>query len=232
MRSPTILEHVAEVGSTSDVLKQRAEAGGGEAALLADRQTAGRGRLGRGWVSPPGNLHLSVLLRPGTPFHPGHWSILAAVAMARVAAGYAEGIRLKWPNDVMLHGAKLAGILLEADGQAGWLVIGFGANLVHAPPGLGRPVAVLGQHTRAPGARDVATALLAEIGHWRQTYAREGFDPVRAAWLALGPVPGSRVTVGSPGGQIEGRFHGLGPDGALLLDQDGVLLTVRSGEVE
>ena len=226
------LELVPEIGSTSETLKQRAAAGSGEAALLATVQTAGRGRLGRSWSSPAGNLHVSVLLWPGVPVMPGHWSLLAAVALAAcVAEGAALAtgrLRLKWPNDLMLDGGKLAGILLDSGGTPPWLVIGFGMNLVAAPAGLGRAVACLGDHQVPPTPEAMARRLLARLAAWRVRYEAEGFAPVRAAWLDLGPEPGDPIRVGA----TEGRFQGLGPDGALLLDVAGETRSIVSGEVQ
>lgn len=229
------LERVDEVGSTSDILRARAAAGSGEVALLARRQTGGRGRLGRRWETVAGNLHLSVLLRPGAPVAPGHWSLLSAVALAETlerVVPRAGAVRLKWPNDVLLNGAKVAGILLEAgvDAQP-WLVIGFGVNLAGAPPGLDRATACVADVMPPPTPDAFARRLLASIAHWRGRLCRDGFAPVRNAWLALGPSPGDAVTVGG-GQRTGGTFRGIGPDGALLIDGLAGPVVVRSGEVE
>ena len=228
------LEVVDACPSTSDALRCRAEAGGGEAALVAGLQTAGRGRLGRTWTSPPGNVHLSVLLRPGAAVVPGHWSLLAAVALAAcVAPLVAPGaVRLKWPNDVLLDGGKVGGILLDAGGSPAWIVIGFGVNLVAAPEGLGRRVACLADHGAAPAPEAFACALVQRLDDGRRAYERDGFAPVRAAWSALGPEAGSAVAVNGAAGRIEGRFLGIEPDGAMLVEQDGRRRRIVSGEVE
>ena len=229
------LEVVDEAGSTSDVLKARADAGAGEAALLARRQTAGHGRLGRPWRSIDGNLHLSVLLRPGSLPWPGHWSLLAAVALAgAVQADLPDGLalRLNWPNDLLLNGGKLAGVLLEAGGAADpWLVIGFGVNLAGAPDGLGRPVACLADAGVAPDPDGFARRLLTGLQAWRTAYQRDGFEPVRAAWLRLGPRMGDVLSVSSGAAVTTGSFRGLGDDGALLLDGADGPVTIVAGEV-
>jgi len=152
-----VLEEVDEVGSTSEILKARVAAGElGEYALLARRQTGGRGRMGRRWHSIEGNLLLSILLRPASLRHPGHWSILSAVALAKTVRPYLPEpglLRLKWPNDALLQGGKLAGILLEANtSPTPWLVIGFGVNLARAPDDLERKVACLADWSPAPAA--------------------------------------------------------------------------------
>jgi len=171
---------VDAIASTQAELIARAEAGSKEVALLARRQTAGRGRLGRAWVSDAGNLHLSVLWRTGAIGHPGHWSLLAGVALHDALDR--PNLQLKWPNDLLLHGAKVAGVLVDAG--PGWLVVGIGINLAWAPEGLGRPVTALG----GASVDAVAARLLAALGHWRAVYEKQGFAPIRDAWLAAGPA--------------------------------------------
>lgn len=229
------LEQVNEIGSTSEALKARAAAGvDGEVALLARRQTAGRGRLGRSWRTIEGNLHLSVLLRPRELRWPGHWSILSAVALADAVRPYVEGedrLRLKWPNDLMLDAGKLAGILLEAGlSDPPWLVIGFGVNLAGAPPDLGRATACL--TGVAPAPEQFADQLLGALQRWRQRYDHEGFAPVRAAWVGMAHRPGELIVAGAGRQRVQGAFRGLGPDGALLLDGPAGEVAITAGEVE
>jgi len=229
------LETVDEIGSTSQALKARAAHPGPEAALLARRQSGGRGRLGRPWQTVDGNLHLSVLLRPQNLRWPGHWSILAAVALADTVRSYlpAGALRMKWPNDLLLDGGKLAGILLEAGVATGpWLVIGFGVNLAGAPSGLGRPVACLASSAPAPAPEAFAGRLLQALQRWRARYAAEGFDPVRAAWLAGAHAPSERILVGIGAQRMQGAFRGLRDDGALLLDGPEGELAITAGELE
>lgn len=237
MTESIALEVVDAIGSTSDALKARACAGPSqEAALLARRQTGGHGRLGRTWHSIEGNLHLSVLLRPPTLRWPGHWSILAAVALADAVRRYLpepNALRLKWPNDLLLGEGKLAGILLEASASEGpWLVIGFGVNLAGAPPGLGRPVACLASMCPAPAPEAFAARLLEVLQNWRARYDHEGFAPIRTAWLAVAHRPGDPIVVGVGERRPHGAFRGLGDDGALLLDGPDGELRVTAGELE
>ncbi len=229
------LETIDEIGSTSEALKARAAGPGPEAALLARRQSGGHGRLGRPWHSIDGNLHLSVLLRPQSLRWPGHWSILAAVALAdTVRADLPAGVlRLKWPNDLLLDGGKLAGVLLEAGVASGpWLVIGFGVNLAGAPMDLGRPVACLASVAPAPAPEAFADRLLRSLQRWRARYAAEGFEPVRAAWLGAAHAPGERIVVGMGAQRVRGAFRGLGHDGTLLLDGPDGELAITAGELE
>ncbi len=121
---------------------------------MARRQTTGRGRSGRTWRSLDGNLHLSVLLRPDTLRHPGHFALMAAVALADATRPHLAdpaALRLKWPNDLLLGGDKLAGILLEAgESPRPWLVIGFGLNLRVAPADPARETAAIGKTAPPP----------------------------------------------------------------------------------
>lgn len=221
--------------STSALLAQRAEAGEAEGlAIQALQQTAGRGRAGRVWSSPPGNLYLSLLLRPEGPAREApQWSLLAGVAMAEAAAGSIAdpaALRLKWPNDLLLGGAKCAGILAESAltpaGGIAWLTLGIGVNLAHAPALPDRPTAVLD----GAGPSEVfAVRLLARLFQWRQVVRNAGFAPVRAAWLRFGPDLGERISLRSlPGG---GEFAGLAEDGSLLLDINGTRRAVPAGEI-
>ena len=230
------LELVDEIGSTSEALKARAAEGAADnLALLARRQTGGHGRMGRPWRSIEGNLLLSVLMRPATLRYPGHWSILAAVALTEAITRLLPNptlLRVKWPNDLLLDGGKLAGILLEAGFAAEpWLVAGFGVNLAAAPEGLGRQTACLADVTRAPSPEEFARDLLAALLRWRGRYEREGFGPVRDAWLAIAHRPGDLLIVGQGDGRIEGRFRGIGDDAALLLDGADGPIMIAAGEV-
>ncbi|NKC31360.1 biotin--[acetyl-CoA-carboxylase] ligase [Falsiroseomonas selenitidurans] len=219
--------------STSDLLQRLAVAGEPEGlAIMARRQTGGRGRDGRAWESPAGNLYLSLLLRPGGPAREsGQWALLAAVVMAEGLARFAgdpAAIRVKWPNDVLLGGAKLAGVLCEgataADGRLDWFIMGIGANLA-APPALAdRPTAGLG----AVPPEQVAVAMLEELERFRAAWRAEGFGVVRAAWMARGPAPDAPLALR---GGTSGRYAGLAEDGCLLLAREGRVLAVATGEV-
>lgn len=227
--------------STSDLVAQLAEAGEPEGiAVLARRQTAGRGTQGRAWESRAGNLHLSVLLRPADPIrHAPQWGLLAAVALADAVAQYLPGsarIALKWPNDLLLGGAKAAGILAEAaaapDGRIAWLCLGIGVNLAHAPEVPGRVTACLADAGIVPPAPEAfAGTLLAALDRRRDERAAEGFAPIRAAWLARGPALDTLLAIRREGRETAGRFAGLAEDGSLLLATGGQVHAVASGEI-
>ena len=217
--------------STQALLTQLAEAGEpARLAILARRQTAGRGREGRAWEGPAGNLHLSALLRPPGPARLiAQYALLAAVALHQAAGR--DDLRLKWPNDLLKDGAKVAGILAEAavdaTGGISHLVLGVGVNLAHAPEVPGRATAALG----AEPPEDFAGRLLASLDHWLTRQLVEGFAPIRDAWMAAGPTPGALLSIRQGERTVSGRYEGLAEDGGLLLATGGRVHRFVSGEV-
>jgi len=217
---------------------------GAEPALWvwAGRQTKGRGRLGRNWDSPVGNLYASVLLRPVCP--PDAISglpLLAGLAARETIATLADDpalsarLRLKWPNDLMLDGAKLGGVLIESAVLAGGaraVVIGTGLNLAAAPAGLGRPVACLREFGHAPDPAHALKALAAATARWLDVWADgAGFAHIRDAWLRHAAPLGALISVKLGAEQIEGRFAGLDETGALRLRVGGAERRITAGDV-
>jgi BirA family biotin operon repressor/biotin-[acetyl-CoA-carboxylase] ligase len=225
--------NVPVTGSTNCDLLARAREGAPEAVWLrAEQQTGGKGRQGRSWESPPGNLYASTLVRliPHDPPAPT-LALLAGVALHETASLFSPpwkgGVMLKWPNDLLAGPAKLAGILLERAGDA--VVIGFGVNLAHHPTGLDRPVTSLA--ALAGAAPDPATFLDAladsfarHLGEWR----RIGLGPIRERWVAAAHPVGTPLF--TPEG--EGLFEGLDDLGALRLRKaDGSIRVIHAGDV-
>lgn len=216
---------VAETGSTNDDVAALAREGAAEGLWLrAERQNAGKGRQGRAWVSPPGNLHASTLVRlqAGDPPAPT-LALVAAVALHEAAVRHEPRARIKWPNDLLVDGAKLAGVLLERQGDA--VVIGFGVNLARHPADLDRPAASLDPPV-PPAAflRCLAAAFAVWLGRWRA----QGLAPVRAAWLAAAHPIGAALAAGG----ARGSFDGLDETGALRLRlADGSVRVVHAGDV-
>ena len=218
------------VGSTNDEAKAFARSGAAEGTVVwAKRQESGRGRRGRVWTSPEGNLYSSTILRPSRP--PGEAaqiSFVAALAIADTAASVLpdpEGVRCKWPNDVLVHGRKLSGILLESEASAGggisWLVLGVGINLRHFPEGTEFAATSL----VAEGAPALQPAALLEIyaehlARWYAVWTEHGFGPVRDAWLKRARGLGAPIVVRLPDRTLTGTFADLDSDGVLLLDRD------------
>ena len=219
-------ERHAALPSTQDAALDAAQAGDpGRLVILAGLQTAGRGSRGRNWASPPGNLNLSILLRPGeTRIEPGRWALLAAVSLYEALSPYTDGLMLKWPNDVLLHGAKLAGILIDSQpGEGGFLVIGLGANLATAPHVADRQTARL--PPPAPPAAIVAEHVMTALEGWG---ALETPDLVEA-WLARAHPIGTLLDVKTQRRQVRGAFVGLTAAGELRIS--GEAAAISSAEV-
>jgi BirA family biotin operon repressor/biotin-[acetyl-CoA-carboxylase] ligase len=219
-------------------------AGAGETGplwIVAERQTAGRGRSGRPWTSEPGNLFASLLVTL-----PGHvapsafqLSLVAGVAVheaIRAAGGLPQDVplRLKWPNDILIGTGKVCGILVESSHSAQGLaaVIGIGVNITSQPAGTAQPATHLGLHGAPPDRlkllEAIAEAVAGWLGRWQEGI---GFATVRAAWLErAGPI-GERCSVHVADTRAEGRFAGLDLDGALLMDIDGRRERVSFGDV-
>lgn len=199
--------------------------------VRAERQTAGRGRSGRGWVSLSGNLHASLLIRPRCAIaDAAQLSLVAGVALfdavRRLSApGDPAGLRVKWPNDILIADAKLGGILIEstivAPGSQLVTVVGLGLNLAAAPDVPARPATHLAAHGLSCSPRDMLHALDSALWSWLSCWDDgRGFARVREGWLARAGAQGERVSVNAGGGPVAGRFAGLGVDGALLILDD------------
>jgi BirA family transcriptional regulator, biotin operon repressor / biotin---[acetyl-CoA-carboxylase] ligase len=237
---PAPIEHLPTIGSTNDYLKDRARSGAPEwTVVVADRQTAGRGREGRSWVSPSGNLYLSVLLRPA--FEPLTLLPLAAgVAVAEALQPFGVQARLKWPNDVEADGKKIAGVLTEsaaAGGGAEWVVIGMGVNLYPDEP-LPETATSLravtgGEETSATCREAMAASVLARLAVWYDALRHGAARAVVAAWRERAlPWWGRTVEAGSGDLVLRGVARGLDDRGALVLElPDGSHRAVFSGEV-
>lgn len=226
-----MIHTVPETGSTNADLLAQAAAGAPEGTWLrAERQTGGRGRLGRTWESPVGNLYTSTIVRPltGDPAAPS-LALVIAVALEEVASAYAGPgrLQLKWPNDLMAGAAKLAGILLERNGDS--VVIGIGVNLAHHPEGLERATtSFTGLGLSAPDPHSFLLDLSQAFARWLQRWRVEGLAPVRARWLERAHPIGSVLSAAGR----QGLFEGLDADGTLLLRQaDGTIDAVRAGDV-
>jgi BirA family biotin operon repressor/biotin-[acetyl-CoA-carboxylase] ligase len=226
---------VLETGSTNDDLASLAREGAAEGVWLrAERQSGGRGRQGREWLSPAGNLYASTLvrLRPGDPPAPT-LALVAAVALHEVASAFAVGapIEIKWPNDLLVAGAKLSGILLERLDDA--VVVGFGVNLAEHPEETVRPAtsfAALGGALE-PGV--FLEALAESFARWLELWREEGLAPVRQRWLAAAHPPGTALSTHTASGAwVEGLFDGLDESGALRLRlPDGSAQVIHAGDV-
>lgn len=203
--------------------------------LVADRQTAGRGRQGRQWFDGAGNFMGSTVVRfaPCDP-PPASFALAAGLAVYEAVVPLLPDpapLRLKWPNDLTHAGAKLAGILLEREGQA--LVVGIGVNLAAVPELEGRATVALSDLAPAPDrdlfAASLAASLATELERWRSF----GLDPLVRHWQAAAHPPGTPLTVAPPGEEpLTGTFDGLTEDGALRLRlADGTARVMHAGDV-
>ncbi|WP_284063321.1 biotin--[acetyl-CoA-carboxylase] ligase [Halobaculum halobium] len=245
--APFNIDYHDSVGSTNDRARELAGAGHAGVAVVADEQTASRGRLDREWVSPPGGVWLSVVVRPeAPPAHAPAYTLAMAVAVTRACREAGVDARIKWPNDVLVGddegdeaeptergGRKLCGVLTEMEGEAervSWLVVGPGLNANIAPEDLPADAG--------------ATSLLAERGEpvdRRVIVQRilEEFDALTAdlrgavdAWEEYADTVGRRVRVDTPGGIVEGEAVGIEFPGALVVDTGEEMVRVTAGDCE
>lgn len=221
------IEALAETGSTNSDVIEAARAGADEGLVItAEAQTAGRGRMGRTWISPPGaSLALSLLLRPSLPVARWGWlPLLAGVALADAIEAPGKG--LKWPNDLLIGGRKCAGILAEA-AVPGAVVIGIGVNLTEAPPGLD----AISLKEAGASTVDIVEPLLARFAEVYQAW-QGGTDP-REVYLSHCLTIGRSVRVTLPGGdELVGEATTVDSDGRLVVrDATGGLCPIAAGDV-
>lgn len=222
-------------GTNAEAVRQAATGARGPLWIMAEAQSKGRGRRGRGWATLPGNFAATLLMAPpGGVRHAALRSFVAALALqdALVAlTGRPEVFALKWPNDVLLSGAKLAGILLETCGEGTALAVGIGVNLAAAPepgavePGALAPVSLAGALGLSVTPEELLDRLAPAFAHWEAQLVAEGFAPVREAWLARAGGIGAQVVARLPHAEHRGRFETIDADGALVLaTSDGRLV--------
>lgn len=240
--------HLEETDSTNAEAMRLAVAGdGGPLWVMADRQTAGRGRLGRQWISSDGNLHATLLITLHCEADEiTQVSLLAGIALAdAIAAAAAEGMPpgpddfrpiLKWPNDLLIANAKCAGVLLETTAlSAGAFcgVLGFGVNIDAAPSIADRPATCLKQRGLHTTSAELLTHLDRAVRRaFRTLSAPDGFSHLKQCWLDNALRLGSPLTVTTDTEVCSGAFAGLDEDGALLLEgETGGLRRVTFGDV-
>jgi BirA family transcriptional regulator, biotin operon repressor / biotin---[acetyl-CoA-carboxylase] ligase len=232
--------HFETIGSTNDEARRLAAAGDtGPVWITADEQTAGRGRRGRVWVSPKGNLMSTLLLDPQRPAAEcAQLSFVSAIAAADTVARFAPDadVHVKWPNDVLAQGRKISGILLEsasAGREPYFLAIGIGINLAHFPPDTEFPATALAAlGVSPPPAREALTELAAHFAKWYDIWRAQGFSPIRDVWLSRAANLGRRIRARLTNEETSGVFEGIDESGALLLRESSDRLRIISaGEV-
>ncbi|OED48876.1 biotin--[acetyl-CoA-carboxylase] ligase [Leisingera sp. S232] len=222
---------LAEVDSTLNEAARIADELAGPEWILALRQTQGRGRRGRDWKDPEGNFAATLMMRPeGSPDQAALRSFVAALAVfdACVAVtGRSEGLSLKWPNDVLLKGGKLAGILLESAGNSkgvNHLFVGIGVNLVETPmkewlePGAVWPVSLLSETGVQVTPEEFLEAVAETFARYEQQFSTYGFEPIRTAWLERAAKLGEVITARTASSETEGTFETVDASGNLVLN--------------
>jgi len=237
----SVIEHET-LDSTNDEACRLASDGVAEGTVVwAHRQKAGRGRRGRRWQSPEGNLYFSAILRPAaSPAVAAQLSLVAAVAMADTLAELLpEGapVEQKWPNDVLVDGKKIAGILLESSGavadRVDWVVVGCGLNIAVAPDETTLPATCLAEEgATSVDRKAVLMALLDSLQRRRREWDTAGIAPVRTAWLSRARGLGHEITVRLPTHEFKGQFLDMDDSGALIVRlPDGSEKSVTAGDV-
>jgi BirA family biotin operon repressor/biotin-[acetyl-CoA-carboxylase] ligase len=228
-----------EAPSTMAEAAARAREAPGPLWIMARRQTAGRGRRGRAWADPPGNLAATLLTPAPETERAALMSFVAALALFDACAevtGRPEAFALKWPNDVLLHGGKLAGILLETVAPA-HLAIGIGVNLRHAPepatldPGAVAPVSLAEGLGAEIGPEAFLTPLARAFDARARSFATYGFAPIRTAWLDRAARKGETVTARTGNHEVTGRFETLDDAGRLILATPAGRQAIAAAEV-
>jgi BirA family biotin operon repressor/biotin-[acetyl-CoA-carboxylase] ligase len=231
-------ERVESTNSTAKLLAQDKAPEG--TLVVSGEQTKGRGRSGRDWASPPGNLYLSLLLRPHeSAAVAAQHSFVAALSVHDFIAPLLRqhDLKLKWPNDVLVDGRKVCGILLESatapDGGLAWLIIGIGINVASVPSVVAETATCL--HDLGCGdvkVDDCLAGFSVSLWRWLERWRLEGFAPIRSAWLSRCGALEQALRVRAGGEQFDGVFEDLDEEGALIVKlPNGGFRRITAGEV-
>jgi len=232
------LSYVASTDSTNVQLLAAVDNGRANPGdvLIATQQTAGRGRQGRQWLSPSGGLYLSAIIEDHEAWRP-IWALVTGLAVqqaiTKLMSAQDTGVKLKWPNDVMVNDRKLAGILIERAGQHApwWLVLGVGVNIT-IPTTRNPDISYLQDVISGVGTNEFAGFLLDAMSDLRRTFASGGIPLIRQAWLANAWRLGGPVSCHVDGTRLQGTFRDLDSDGAMLLELgNGAVRRITGGEV-
>jgi len=236
------IQHFDSIDSTNREAMRQAEKDCSEGlVILANQQDTGRGRLGRTWHTLHDSLALSVVLRPNLPPEQvPQLSLVAAVAVQQALSKYCADIRIKWPNDLLIHGAKVAGILTEMRGEPGLVhavIVGIGININTPkngwPDDITQRVTSLSEHTlQAVSRLQCAAAIIASLDEHYHRYLEQGFAPIGEAWWQAHAASKQKVRVHDGRNYIEGIATGLDSDGALLLSNQHGTQRIIAGELE
>ena len=230
--------HFERIDSTNSEAHRLAQQGErGPLWLRADEQTGGRGRLGRAWVSEPGNLYATFLFPiDAGPEVAAQVSFVAALAIHDLVTALLPDVRpaIKWPNDVLIGGAKFCGLLAEvAASNPTAIAVGCGINLIHAPPDMPYPVTALARHGNIPGVESILPILDARLASRLATWNEgRGFAAIRSAWMERAAGLNGKAVAAIGEQELRGTFRGLAADGALMLElADGTHRHIHAGDV-
>ena len=221
-----------ETKSTNEDVKNL-PAGSDKTAVCAETQTGGRGRMGRRWVSPKGNLFVSFCLELGNLNQAEIYSFLSAVALICAIEKVCPGIdiRCKWPNDLLVEGKKISGILLETDG-VGRLIVGIGVNIAAFPEDqMLYPTTSLSEYGFSVTKETLLEELIYQFDLWQKRLFDKGSPSILDAWRQKACGLGKPITVHLPDRNVTGIFSGLDNDGRLLLNTDGEMIKITTGDV-
>jgi BirA family biotin operon repressor/biotin-[acetyl-CoA-carboxylase] ligase len=241
MAKPPPIIAFEEIDSTNQEARRRIEAGDTSSVwITAGRQTAGRGRRGRSWETVDGNLAATLLLTTlKPPLEAAQIAFVAALAVSDLIGAYLPSslVSLKWPNDTLISGRKVSGVLVES-GSLGvdriWLAVGMGVNLAQAPQNAERPATALSEHLRRPppAPLDALNQLAEAMEHWRSLWELSGFRPIAQAWSERAHGLGEPCVARLPTESVQGVAEGLDSDGALRLRlADGRIRRITAGDV-
>ncbi|MFJ5367600.1 biotin--[acetyl-CoA-carboxylase] ligase [Bosea sp. CER48] len=229
-----------EVGSTMEEARRALDQGEpGKLWIVARSQNAGRGRHGRQWGSPPGNLYASLLLTdPCEPALAPQLGFVVGLALhdaaARLLGPAAAELKLKWPNDLLLGRAKTSGLLLEGESRAGRLniIVGCGVNIASCPSDTPYPATFLKAAAPQANVEAMLTGLSDAFAQRHAIWSQPGgFGAIRAAWLERAAFLGEVITIRLPEGPVEGRFAGLDPTGRLELETEAGRRIIDAGDL-
>jgi BirA family biotin operon repressor/biotin-[acetyl-CoA-carboxylase] ligase len=225
------------VSSTMTLVHEAAEAGASEGYVIqALMQESGKGRHGNEWTSPMGNLYLSALLRPECPpSRAGEIAFVVAVALSAAIDSYIDSKKhmkkLKWPNDILVDGLKISGILIEtnlADDGLDFVVIGMGLNIFKAP----ELAVALNDVAKEPVyINKVRDVVLEKLAHYYEVWQKDGFAPIRELWLNQAHGLNEPMTARLPQEKFKGVFKGIDADGALILSMEEGEKIIHAGDV-
>lgn len=226
------LRRYEKLDSTNEEARRLGRAGErGPLWITAAQQSAGRGRHGRVWVSEPGNLY-ATLLTEAAPSQSAQAGFVAGISVADVIAEHLRGssVKLKWPNDVLISGRKAAGILVEHVSDR-LIAVGIGIDLAHSPEGV-NAVSIAEMTGSVPDRDEVLTAVAWRMLDWMAVWQRDGFGPIRDAWIARAGGVGDMIRAVTAQRPYEGIFEDLDRDGALLLrDENGTSHRITAADV-